>query len=148
MLRIKILHCLLIIAFLAINGFSQSDTKEEISGIYKKFADAYSKLDADAAANLYASDALIIYLYDDSQPSSIAGRENIKKSFTDFFQNFSQNKSRLNITFKIADRKSAADEIFDSGFYQLEIISAENKKSYSFGKFSAVLTRSDNDWEI
>ncbi|CAN5373882.1 hypothetical protein BH20ACI2_BH20ACI2_13780 [soil metagenome] len=127
----------------SLNCFSQSENKETADNIYKNFAEAYSKRDADAAAALYTSDAFLIYLYDDSQPTSIVGHENIQKSFAEFFHNFSKNKSRLNIVFKIADRKTIGDEIFDNGFYQLEIITIENKKSYSFGKFSAVLTRSD-----
>jgi len=148
MTAVKLLCCLAVIAFLGVRGFSQSDNKENANDIYKKFAEAYSKLDAGAAASLYVSDALLIYLYENSQPSSIVGRENIKKSFADLFQNISLKKSRLNISFKIADRKNVSDEIFDNGFYQLEIITVNNEKSLYFGKFSAVLTHLDGQWKF
>lgn len=145
---VRLFCCLAVIAFLGVRGFSQSDNKENANDIYKKFAEAYSKLDAGAAASLYVSDALLIYLYENSQPSSIVGRENIKKSFADLFQNISLKKSRLNISFKIADRKNVSDEIFDNGFYQLEIITVNNEKSLYFGKFSAVLTYLDGQWKF
>ena len=133
--------CGVLLMFLSVlNCSSQDKSRENADEIYKKFAAAYDKQDADAAANLYTSDAFLVQLYEDSLPSSIVGRDKIKQSFADFFQNFSGKKTRLNITFKIADRKTVRDEIFDNGFYQLELITAKNEKSSAFGKFSAVLT--------
>lgn len=123
--------------------FGQDTSAEEADAIYSKFSEAYGKLDAEAVAKLYSTDAVLSYLYENSTPSSLVGRDAIRKSFVDFFQPFADQKTRLALSFKIADRKVSGDTVLDNGFYKLEFVTPENERSATFGKFSTVLTRAE-----
>ena len=98
-MKTKSFSCLLAVFFLTLSIFGQNKDDEKVNNAYIKFAESYSKLDADAAANSYTSGASLTYLYENTPPSSIVGRESIRKSFSDLFQNVSrgifQNDYRL-----------------------------------------------------
>ncbi|MGI8543159.1 MAG: alpha/beta hydrolase family protein [Aridibacter sp.] len=116
--------------------------------LYENFSKAYSELDANSITSLYVKDAEILNLYDDSPLVSLKSESEIKKYYSDFFEGFIKNKQKLQLSFKIANRKQYKDLILDNGFYKLEIISQNQSKSTHFGKFSTILELVDNKWKF
>ena len=114
----------------------------------EKFAKGYDALNGDNITKLYTSNAELLNLYDKENPNSVKGQNNIQKYFQNFFQMYKTENKKIQITFKITDRKKVDEAILDNGFYRIGIL-AENKPSfYYYGKFSTVLEFDANVWKF
>lgn len=132
-----------------INGFSQNEIKEPDPDIlYKKFTEAYDELDADSISELYTHNASILNLYDSKNPNSINGTDNIKNYFRNFFNYFKKNNRKLQLTFKIINRKKRDNTFLDNGYYRLEILTTDKSNPVIFGKFSTVIVLENEKWKF
>jgi uncharacterized protein (TIGR02246 family) len=117
----------------------------EVDGIYQRFRAAYRALDLDAAANLYAEDAL--YLAPDSE--IVRGRPAIRKVFEGFFAAVKQRGGQLDITFQIVDRRSAGGVTYDVGLYTLRTTGHNGEVNAFPGKFVTVARKGpDGVWRF
>ncbi len=105
----------------------------KIDDVYRRFSDAYRKLDADAVTNLYTDDAL--YLAPDSDIER--GREKIRANFSGFFNSVKTSGGSLAISFQILERRVSGDLAYDVGIYTLAQKRGGEARS-SQGKFVVV----------
>ena len=137
----------LISILLTFRCFGQQ-TEQNPDLLYEKFAKGYDALNGDNITKLYTSNAELLNLYDKENPNSVKGQNNIQKYFQNFFQMYKTENKKIQITFKITDRKKVDEAILDNGFYRIGIL-AENKPSfYYYGKFSTVLEFDANVWKF
>ncbi|MFO0579492.1 MAG: SgcJ/EcaC family oxidoreductase [Polyangia bacterium] len=117
----------------------------DVDGIYQRFRAAYRALDLDAAANLYAEDAL--YLAPDSE--IVRGRPAIRKVFEGFFAAVKQRGGQLDITFQVVDRRSAGGVTYDVGIYTLKTTGHNGEVNSFPGKFVTVARKGpDGVWRF
>lgn len=117
----------------------------DVDGIYQRFRAAYRALDLDAAANLYAEDAL--YLAPDSE--IVRGRPAIRKVFEGFFSAVKQRGGQLDITFQVVDRRSAGGVTYDVGIYTLKTTGHNGEVNAFPGKFVTVARKGpDGVWRF
>jgi len=112
----------------------------ELDQIYRQYSQAYSHLDAKAAAALYTRDALYL------QPGRAIqqGREPIQESFSRFFQHSRVVGLRLHITFRIMARKVSGELAYDVGVFTLVTSRDGEEVGRSLGKF-VIVSRPDDD---
>jgi ketosteroid isomerase-like protein len=144
-MKLVVFSLLLLFAFSSTFG---QNTEPIPNLLYENFVKAYDELDAEKLANLYTINAEALNLYDRSNPNSLKGKEDIKKYFAKFFQAIKDNNQKLQLTFKIIDRKKVGDNVLDNGFYRLEVLSPNKPSSFSFGKLSTVLELQDGVWKF
>ncbi len=130
---------------LALNGFGQ---EQDPDSLYIRYNHAYKTLDADLLADCYVEGAVLLSLYDGSDPISIKGSEKIKAYFDSFFQQFRDNGQQLELTFKITDRQKIGETVYDNGYYKLSILSEGNPVHVGHGKLSALITIDDGHWKF
>ncbi|MBK8051741.1 MAG: alpha/beta hydrolase [Saprospiraceae bacterium] len=144
-MKLVVFSLLLLFAFSSTFG---QNTEPIPNLLYENFVKAYDELDAEKLANLYTINAEALNLYDRSNPNSLKGKEDIKKYFAKFFQAIKDNNQKLQLTFKIIDRKKVGDNVLDNGFYRLEVLTPNKPSSFSFGKISTVLELQDGVWKF
>jgi uncharacterized protein (TIGR02246 family) len=112
----------------------------ELDQIYEQYSQAYSRLDAKAAAALYTRDALYL------QPgrSIQQGRATIQESFSRFFQHSRVVGLRLRISFRIMVRQISGDLAYDVGVFTLVTSRDGEEVGRSQGKF-VIVSRPDTD---
>lgn len=135
---------ILFLIILCSNCFGQSNPDL----LYENFVKAYADSDANLITSLYLANAEILNLYDESHPSSIKGEKDIRRYYTEFFQQFKEGKQTLELTFKIAERKKVQNVILDNGYYKLEILTPNSPPTTTYGKFSTVLEFVENTWRF
>jgi pimeloyl-ACP methyl ester carboxylesterase len=116
--------------------------------LYEKFAKGYDELNAESIAKLYTNKAELLNLYDKENPNSVKGQNEIQKYFQNFFQTYKAVNKKIQITFKITDRKKIDESILDNGFYRIGILTENKPTFYYYGKFSTVLEFNDNVWKF
>jgi uncharacterized protein (TIGR02246 family) len=117
----------------------------KIDDIYRRFSDAYKKLDAEAVTNLYADDAF--YLAPGSDVKR--GREKILAEFSGFFNSVKNAGGSLTISFQILGRQVSGDLAYDVGIYTLTNKNADGKARIGRGKFVVVAQRIKNgEWRF
>lgn len=116
--------------------------------IYEKFAQGYDELNAENIARLYTNNAEIINLYDKENPNSVKGQVEILKYFQNFILPYKKANKKIEITFKIVNRKKVDENILDNGFYRIGILTENKPTIYYFGKFSTILEFSDKVWKF
>jgi pimeloyl-ACP methyl ester carboxylesterase len=126
------------------SGFAQQSP----DSLYHNFTKAYDNLDAEKAGNLYVDNAEMLNLYDGENANSFKRQVEIRKYFQNFFQRFQAQNQKLQLTFKIIDRKKIGENILDNGFYRLEILTPEKPSFFTFGKFSTILERNNDRWRF
>ncbi len=109
----------------------------KIDDIYRRFSEAYRKLDAEAVTNLYTDDAL--YLAPDSDIER--GREKISAIFSGFFNSVKTSGGSLTISFQILERRVSDDLGYDVGIYTLTQKVAKGEARIGRGKFVVVARR-------
>ncbi len=116
--------------------------------LYENFAQGYRELDAERLAALYTSEAVLMNLYEKTQPSSLQGREAIRQYFAEFFQPFKSNNVRFTLRFKIISRKETNDMVWDNGVSRLDVYRPKAAPQTVFAKFSTVLVREGTTWKL
>ncbi|UJH67433.1 hypothetical protein [Allomuricauda sp. SCSIO 65647] len=130
---------------LTLNGFGQ---EQDPDNLYIKYSHAYKALNADSLADCYVEGAVLLSLYDGSDPISIKGYEKIKAYFDSFFQQFRDNGHQLDLSFKITDRQKIGETVYDNGYYKLSILSEGNPVHIGYGKLSALIVMDDVNWKF
>ena len=126
---------------------AQNETSE-VNRPYEDFTLAYSTLDAEVLTTTYIDNAVLLNLYDNRQPNSIIGAEDIKQYFADFFKRLKENNQSLTLTFKIIDRTIKDSIIYDNGYYKLVSSGPDVPERISHGKLSTVLVRDEGRWKF
>lgn len=116
--------------------------------LYEKFARGYDELNAENIAKLYTNNAEFLNLYDKEPPNSVKGQNEIRKYFQTLFQTYKAVNKKIQITFKITDRKKVDETILDNGFYRIGVLTENKPIFYYYGKFSTVLEFNDNVWKF
>jgi pimeloyl-ACP methyl ester carboxylesterase/ketosteroid isomerase-like protein len=123
-------------------------TEQSPDMLYEKFAKGYDESNAQTIADLYTNEAELLNLYDKENPNSVKGKDDIKKYFQNFFQPYKAVNKKIQITFKITDRKKIDATVLDNGFYRIEIITPGKPSFFYFGKFSTILEFNDSTWKF
>ncbi len=156
LMKIKLVKILVWILLSLLTVAAQSPEKElvletgvaphtKVDDVYRRFSQAYKKLDAEAVTNLYTDNAL--YLAPDSDV--IRGREKILANFSGFFNSVKTNGGSLTISFRILDRSISNDLAYDVGIYTLTEKSAKGEPRTGRGKFVVVARKIKNgDWRF
>ena len=110
--------------------------------LYAAFSEAYARLDSHAIAERYTEDAVLLNLYDGSAPNSLSGREAIGAYFTAFFRQIAANGQRMELTFRVTDRRAVDDYYLDNGYYRLAYHREGREPIETYGKFSTVVVPS------
>ena len=117
----------------------------KIDDIYRRFSEAYKKLDAEAVTNLYADDAF--YLAPGSDVKR--GREKILAEFSGFFNSVRNAGGTLAVSFQILGRQVSGDLAYDVGIFTLTEKNGDGKARTSRGKFVVVAQRMKNgEWRF
>jgi len=144
---------ILTVFFLSVSNFlAQTPEKElilekgvvphaKIDDVYRRFSEAYKKLDAEAVTNLYTDEAL--YLAPGSNVER--GREKILTTFSSFFNSVKTSGGSLTISFRILERRVSGDLAYDVGIFTLTRKSAKGEERIGRGKFVVVVRRMKND---
>jgi|GEM_PF-993341 len=117
----------------------------KIDEVYRRFSDAYKKLDAEAVTNLYAEDAFYLAPGGDVK----RGREKILAEFSGFFSSVKNAGGSLMISFQILGRQVSGDLAYDVGIYTLTDKNVDGKARIGRGKFVVVAQRIKNgEWRF
>lgn len=130
-----------------IQGYCQTQEPNP-DRLYEDFSQAYHDMNAELINQLYTQDAVLLNLYDASHPSSIHGNEEIANFFSEMFNRIEKNGEKLELTFKIIDRKKIKDTILDNGFYILTVHGPDRAKRTSYGKLSTILKLGEKGWKF
>jgi pimeloyl-ACP methyl ester carboxylesterase len=136
-----------LLTLLTTNCFGQQ-TEQSPDLLYEKFAKGYDELNAENIAKLYTEKAELLNLYDKQNPNSVKGQEDIQKYFQNIFQTYKAVNKKIQITFKITDRKKVVENVLDNGFYRIGILTENKPTFYNYGKFSTVLEFNENVWKF
>ncbi|MBC29396.1 MAG: hypothetical protein CMH48_00985 [Muricauda sp.] len=140
----NILMLFLVLGYL---GFAQKRDSNP-NAVYEKFSEAYATLDADILLDCYTDDAALLNLYDGSNPNSIKTAVKIKDYFAKFFGRFEGSGKKLKLSFKITDRETIGETVYDNGYYKLSVISNNQIERTSYGKLSTILKFKDGNWKF
>lgn len=117
----------------------------KIDDVYRRFSEAYRKLDPEAVTNLYTDDAL--YLSPGSEVTR--GREKIRPGFESFFRSVKDGGGSLSIAFRILERRVSGDLAYDVGIYTLTQKNKIGEQRASSGKFLVVAVRAPTgEWRF
>jgi len=112
-----------------------------IDAVYAKFSRAYRELDHSLVGGLYAANAAYLV----PNENVMTGRENVTASFKSFFDHVKEQKGRLEIRFRILQRRVSGDLAYDVGIYTLTILDSAGKGSSGKGKFVIVAVKEKNE---
>jgi uncharacterized protein (TIGR02246 family) len=117
----------------------------KIDDIYRRFSEAYKKLDFEAVTNLYTDDAFYL-----SPGSDIErGREKILANFSGFFNSVKTSGGSITISFQILERRVSGDLGYDVGIYTLAQKNPKGEAKIGRGKFVVVARRMENgEWRF
>ena len=115
---------------------------------YEDFSLAYRSLNAEILTNTYTSDAVLLNLYDNRQPNSIVGANDIKQYFAGFFKRLEDADQTLTLTYKIIERRVNDGVVYDNGYYKLVRSGPDATVQISYGKLSTVLVRDEGRWKF
>jgi len=116
-----------------------------LDAVYAKFSRAYRELDHDLVGGLYSADAS--YLVPDQ--NILIGRDKITPTFKSFFDHVRERKGRMEISFKIVQRRVSNDMAYDVGIFTLTQYDSAGKGSTGQGKFVVVAVKEKNgEWRF
>ncbi|MCA1625760.1 MAG: SgcJ/EcaC family oxidoreductase [Acidobacteria bacterium] len=117
----------------------------KIDDVYRRFSEAYKKLDAEAVTNLYTDDALAISPGNDIE----RGREKILENFSNLFNPVKTGGGSLTISFRILERRVSGNLAYDVGIFTFTRKSAKGEARSGRGKFVVVVRRMKNgEWRF
>lgn len=108
-----------------------------IDAIYAKFSEAYDKLDAKMVTDLYTENAL--YLTPESGIQR--GRAVIFDNFDGFFNSVRESGGKLDISFKIVERRMTTNMGYDVGEFLLTSAGKSGATQTSRGKFVVIAVK-------
>ncbi|WP_420402053.1 hypothetical protein [Flagellimonas sp.] len=123
-------------------------SKSELSVPYLTFSKGYESLNSELISSAYTTDAILINVYNDSEPESYKSRKNIGAFFAENLERAKNENVALKIIFKISKRKVLKETVLDNGFYKLELVGRNQVTTERYGKFSIVLKKESNDWKF
>jgi len=116
-----------------------------VDPIYARFNAAYKALDPAAVANLYTETAA--YLAPDAELE--IGRNKVLAEFERFFGGVKQKGGRIEITFRVVQRKISGDLGYDVGIFTLTRVQESGESRTSRGKFFVVTVKdTDGTWRF
>ena len=116
-----------------------------VDAIYARFNAAYKALDPAAVANLYTESAA--YLAPDAELE--IGRNKVLAEFERFFGGVKQKGGRIEITFRVVQRKMSGDLGYDVGIFNLTRVQESGESRTSRGKFFVVTVKdTDGTWRF
>lgn len=116
--------------------------------VYAQFSRAYHDLDAKAVTRLYTNNAVVSNLYRHDAPSTFVGSAEISAYFESFFRQFIPRNQRLELEFKVSQRRKIGTECFDNGYYRLTILKDKEPIQILYGKFATVLIQENGKWKF
>lgn len=128
-------------------SFGQQD-ESNANRPYENMSTAYRSLDSKLLSDSYTEKAVLLNLYDSSNPNSIKGNKEINAYFENFFQGFRQRGQTMSLSFKIIDRQKIEESIYDNGFYNLTIYTPDKPDYNSYGKLSTILVLDEGHWKF
>lgn len=131
---------------LDINGIENIES--ELSEPYLNFSKGYESFNSEMISNAYTKDAILINVYNDSEPESYKGKRKIDDFFSENLERAKTENINLKIIFKISKREILKETVLDNGFYKLEIVNRSKKINERYGKFSIVLKKEADDWKF
>lgn len=116
-----------------------------IDAVYARFSQAYRTMDASLVAAQYSDTAAYLA---PRKPIGF-GRTRIEADFSRFFADVKGRGDRLEISFRIMQRRVQGNLGYDVGIYSLDAISGERTPKRSHGKFVTVVRRApDGRWHF
>ncbi len=139
---------LVIFVFVTAGTVHAQRTANTPNNIYENFSKAYLELDAGILEQLYVKDAVLLNLYDQSNPNSIHGNQTIQNYFSKFFKQVEKNGQTMRLVFKITNREDLGEKILDNGFYELTYFQPDGSETKTHGKLSTILKMEDALWKF
>jgi len=94
-----------------------------INANYPLFTKAFTELSPEVTAEIYAKDAS--YLSESQSKEIYYGRESIVAIYQRFFDKIRDKKARIDIDFRVLNRKLSGNSAFDTGYYLVRFYPAE-----------------------
>ncbi len=94
-----------------------------INANYPLFTKAFTELAPEVTAEIYAHDAS--YLSESQSKEIYYGRDTIVAIYQKFFDKIRAKKARIDIDFRVLNRKVSANSAFDTGYYLVRFYPAE-----------------------
>lgn len=117
---------------------------------YQRFTQAFSQLNAELTHSIYTSDAS--YLPESQSKPIYYGRDDIVGIYQRFFNKIKKKKARIDIDFRIANRRISGDSAIDTGYYLVRFYpAAETGEPVSefAGKFAIGTQKvSKTQWQV
>jgi ketosteroid isomerase-like protein len=149
----KVYFLLIVTVLFCLHGFGQTKTDDlplkavspeiskRVSEVYTAFSKSYTLLDAVMTGQCYAEKGITVSHYSDQVPSLVYGRPAIQLDFKNFFDRVIANKETLSIEFKIIERKTNGELVFDKGYYKVASSKEGQPLWTSYGKIAIVLEK-------
>ena len=115
-----------------------------LDAVYAKFSRAYRELDHDLVCGLYAVDAAYLI----PNENVMTGRDKVTASFKSFFDYVKDRNGRLEISFRILQRRVSTDIGYDVGIYTLTNYDGAGKGTTGQGKFVVVAVKDGDQWRF
>ena len=115
-----------------------------VDAVYAKFSRAYRELDHELVGGLYSNDASYLV----PAQNILIGRQKITPTFKNFFDYVRDRKGRMEISFRIVQRRVSSDIGYDVGIYTLTQFDAEGKSTTGQGKFVVVAVKESGQWRF
>ena len=151
----QVAKIILFIVLLSCSGFVFGQAKDltldpgvkahaGIDAIYAKFSRAYRELDHELVGGLYSADASYLV----PGQNILIGRDKITPTFKNFFDDVRDRKGKLEISFRILQRRVSGDLAYDVGIYTLSSYDDAGKGNTGQGKFVAVALKNQDEWRF
>ncbi len=115
-----------------------------IDNVYGEFSRAYRELDHTLVGGLYSVDAAYLV----PNEAVMTGRDKVTASFKSFFDSVRDGKGRLEISFRILQRRVSGNLAYDVGIYTLTNFDSAGKGGTGQGKFVVVAVKDKNQWRF
>ncbi len=140
--------CVFLCVFAFVEMLHAQRTANTPNSIYENFSKAYIEMDGGILEELYVKDAVLLNLYDQSNPNSIHGNKAIQNYFSKFFEQVKKNGQTMRLVFKITDREDLGETILDNGFYELTYFEQDGSEIKTHGKLSTIIKMEDGLWKF
>lgn len=126
------------------------DDNTAINAHYQQLINAFSQLDIDLIAPLYAEDAC--YLPEGQKKAIVIGKDKILDLHRKFFTKIRGKQARIEVDFRVIDRQITGTKATDVGYFLVRfhpsVASGESTSEFA-GKFVSVLEKAkDNSWHL
>jgi ketosteroid isomerase-like protein len=112
-----------------------------LDDVYRRFSEGYRKLEAASVANLYTETAAYLAPGGDVE----IGRQKVSEIFNRFFDSVKKQNAKMEISFRVLQRRVDKNLAYDVGIYTLVSISEKGEARRDGGKFVVVAIREKGD---